>query len=400
MTRPRRDRDRSVRPARPDAADPLARHLVRRRRRETPSACSPRLRGDHDDRVHPRCRRRRGWSRRSPGSALVAYVALLVRLRRRAEERERKLRYLTPQDDRGWTRDATADAARWPSAADGTPTRPTRRSARPLTGASPSRIGCGMTSDPMTSEPTTHADGRCVARSSTGRELLTHPFYRRWEAGAAGPPASWPSTPSTTGRSRPRSRPCSPRSSSSCAPRATSRPPPWSSGTWPTSWAAQSPTSPCSTALPRPLPTAARATASGPGRRRAWWTPTSSWWPRGRPPPWPGWPPTRPRPRPSPRPRPTGCAAGTAMDPAGTEFWDVHAAMDADHGDWAIEALALTGGGSGRGRADAARRAADAWWALLDERRGRLGRPGSAELAFPPLRRTRPSRPGSRPGCG
>ncbi|MGA2837178.1 MAG: iron-containing redox enzyme family protein [Acidimicrobiales bacterium] len=55
------------------------------------------------------------------------------------------------------------------------------------------------------------------------------------------------------------------------------------------------------------------------------------------------------------------------MDAADTRFWDVHAAMDADHGDWAVEALALLGADTDE-VADAARRAADAWWALLDER--------------------------------
>ncbi|MGD0881103.1 MAG: iron-containing redox enzyme family protein [Acidimicrobiales bacterium] len=55
------------------------------------------------------------------------------------------------------------------------------------------------------------------------------------------------------------------------------------------------------------------------------------------------------------------------MDAVGTRFWDVHAAMDADHGDWAVEALALAGADTAE-VADAARRAADAWWALLDER--------------------------------
>ncbi|HWD52973.1 MAG TPA: iron-containing redox enzyme family protein [Acidimicrobiales bacterium] len=55
------------------------------------------------------------------------------------------------------------------------------------------------------------------------------------------------------------------------------------------------------------------------------------------------------------------------IDDAGVAFWDVHAAIDADHGDWAIDALA-------RLDADpavvnqAAKRAADAWWAFLDER--------------------------------
>lgn len=55
------------------------------------------------------------------------------------------------------------------------------------------------------------------------------------------------------------------------------------------------------------------------------------------------------------------------MDQAGTEFWDVHAQMDADHGDWALRALAELGADPDQ-VADAAGRAADAWWALLDER--------------------------------
>ncbi len=55
------------------------------------------------------------------------------------------------------------------------------------------------------------------------------------------------------------------------------------------------------------------------------------------------------------------------MDDAGTAFWDVHAVMDADHGDWAVRALVEVGADS-EAVADGARRAADAWWALLDER--------------------------------
>jgi len=55
------------------------------------------------------------------------------------------------------------------------------------------------------------------------------------------------------------------------------------------------------------------------------------------------------------------------IDDEGAAFWDVHATMDADHGEWAIDALVQL-------KADpevvgkAARRAADAWWAFLDER--------------------------------
>jgi len=55
------------------------------------------------------------------------------------------------------------------------------------------------------------------------------------------------------------------------------------------------------------------------------------------------------------------------MDAVGTRFWDVHSTMDADHGDWAIDALALLGADADE-VSTSAQQAADAWWALLDER--------------------------------
>ncbi|HEY5096913.1 MAG TPA: iron-containing redox enzyme family protein [Acidimicrobiales bacterium] len=55
------------------------------------------------------------------------------------------------------------------------------------------------------------------------------------------------------------------------------------------------------------------------------------------------------------------------MDSAGTEFWDVHADMEVDHGEWALDSLALLGADPDQVTA-AARRGADAWWAFLDER--------------------------------
>jgi pyrroloquinoline-quinone synthase len=55
------------------------------------------------------------------------------------------------------------------------------------------------------------------------------------------------------------------------------------------------------------------------------------------------------------------------MDSAGTEFWDVHAGMEADHGEWALDSLALLGADPDE-VTKAARRGADAWWAFLDER--------------------------------
>jgi pyrroloquinoline-quinone synthase len=65
------------------------------------------------------------------------------------------------------------------------------------------------------------------------------------------------------------------------------------------------------------------------------------------------------------------------LDSGGTEFWDVHAEMDADHGDWTVDALAVLEADPAE-VSRAARRGADAWWALLDEREAEA--PGSAEL--------------------
>jgi len=55
------------------------------------------------------------------------------------------------------------------------------------------------------------------------------------------------------------------------------------------------------------------------------------------------------------------------IEDAGVAFWDVHASMDVDHGDWALDALAHLGADPAV-VANAAKRGADAWWALLDER--------------------------------
>ena len=55
------------------------------------------------------------------------------------------------------------------------------------------------------------------------------------------------------------------------------------------------------------------------------------------------------------------------IDAAGVEFWDLHAALDSVHGDWAVAALELLHA-SPTEVTESARRAADAWWSLLDER--------------------------------
>jgi pyrroloquinoline-quinone synthase len=55
------------------------------------------------------------------------------------------------------------------------------------------------------------------------------------------------------------------------------------------------------------------------------------------------------------------------VDAAGTRFWDIHADMDQDHARWGIEALAALGAPQDQ-VVGAARSAADAWWAFLDDR--------------------------------
>jgi len=55
------------------------------------------------------------------------------------------------------------------------------------------------------------------------------------------------------------------------------------------------------------------------------------------------------------------------IDEQGTAFWDVHAAMEVEHGDWIVDALVCLDAQPGQVEA-AARRGADAWWAFLDDR--------------------------------
>ncbi len=55
------------------------------------------------------------------------------------------------------------------------------------------------------------------------------------------------------------------------------------------------------------------------------------------------------------------------IDAEGTRFWDVHTTQEAAHADWSIEALADLGADPAAVRA-AAHVAADAWWDFLSER--------------------------------
>jgi pyrroloquinoline-quinone synthase len=55
------------------------------------------------------------------------------------------------------------------------------------------------------------------------------------------------------------------------------------------------------------------------------------------------------------------------LDAAGTQFWDLHATMDEDHARWGIEAVVALNPPASL-VVGAARSAADAWWSFLDER--------------------------------
>jgi pyrroloquinoline-quinone synthase len=60
-----------------------------------------------------------------------------------------------------------------------------------------------------------------------------------------------------------------------------------------------------------------------------------------------------------------GLRAHYGLDDAGTAFWDVHAALEAEHADWTLDA------GAGLPEAEVLAGVAasrDAWWAFLDER--------------------------------
>lgn len=63
----------------------------------------------------------------------------------------------------------------------------------------------------------------------------------------------------------------------------------------------------------------------------------------------------------------TGLRRHYGIDATGTYFWDIHATMDIDHAQWGIEALAALDIPE-RQVVGAARAAADAWWAFLDDR--------------------------------
>ncbi len=62
-----------------------------------------------------------------------------------------------------------------------------------------------------------------------------------------------------------------------------------------------------------------------------------------------------------------GLRSHHGLDDHAVSFWEHHAEVDARHGTWARSALGLCSDKPER-LVDAIRRAADAWWAMLDER--------------------------------
>jgi pyrroloquinoline-quinone synthase len=62
-----------------------------------------------------------------------------------------------------------------------------------------------------------------------------------------------------------------------------------------------------------------------------------------------------------------GLRSQYGVDGDSVAFWDVHALVEGDHAGWTLDAVVSAGGEPSTVGA-AARRAADAWWAFLDER--------------------------------
>jgi len=67
-----------------------------------------------------------------------------------------------------------------------------------------------------------------------------------------------------------------------------------------------------------------------------------------------------------------GLRSHYGLSPADTRFWDVHGTMDEDHATWLVDALSALEA-SGDVVRSSAREAADVWWAFLDERQALAG---------------------------
>ena len=82
---------------------------------------------------------------------------------------------------------------------------------------------------------------------------------------------------------------------------------------------------------------------------------------------WPWWRPTRSRRRTSPASKADGLRRHYGFDDDGTRFWDVHRTQEVDHAGWSMEALAELGADPDVVQA-AAIVSADSWWLFFSER--------------------------------
>ena len=201
-----------------------------------------------------------------------------------------------------------------------------------------------------------------LAEAIVGRHLLTHPFYRRWEAGtlSEGELAAY----AEQYRHIERELPVTLSAIAGALPGGRGRATSWRR-TWPTSSGRPSPTrSSSSPSRRRPAP---RPTCRPRRRRRRCWPSCA---PRRRTTPWPRWPwsrPTRSR-RPTSRPpSPTGCAATTGSTRRAPASGTCTAPRRCEHAGWSMEALAELGADPDVVQA-AAIVSADSWWLFLSER--------------------------------
>lgn len=235
-----------------------------------------------------------------------------------------------------------------------------------------------MTSDPLSSAPTPTgggADRAAVVHSAvSGRELLTHPFYRRWESGYLAPgeladyavqyrafEAALPAVlTAVADRLREQGDPASAAVVERNLADELGRPRPHlelfdafarAVGADPATPAGPAAVALVDTyrALVSEGPAAALAGLAAYETQAAAVASTKA----------------------------AGLRRWYGTPPAGTAFWDVHARMDADHAQWAAEALDSMEADPDVVAASA-RRGAEAWWALLDEREAAAA--GSAGL--------------------
>ena len=182
-----------------------------------------------------------------------------------------------------------------------------------------------------------------LAEAIVGRHLLTHPFYRRWEAGSLseGELAAYAEQYRHIERELPVTL-------SAIASALTRRPRACAGRGEPRRRAGYARAACPSSSSPSPMRPGPRRTSGHSVDGRAvgrWCARPRRTTPRPR---WPWWPPTRSRRPTSPRRSQTACARHYGFDAEGTRFWDVHRTQETEHAGWSMEALARAGGRSRR----------------------------------------------------